>query len=426
MKKKLIVLLVILIIIALIGLGGYLAYINYKKQDPFELEWVVTYYNYMRENHESLKVNQNGLKYYRESEKIEFCEVANISNPVMLYNYKELGVTFTNIFYISDDNQVKMLTTSKKKFTVEYLYDVENKSYDYYIHESYDDKDNYTKISDSINAAQEQNETEATEKTETNTNMLTFGKDEKNSVTTVDGDVIEISTFDEKIIKTDVVDDNWTDIDFDNYEDAVKEDYRTAFKKMEKILTDDIENEVTEKEEEINAKKEEMANAIEEIERKQKEEEEARLKAEEEAKKAAEEEAQKQAEEEAKKQAEEEAKRQEEQQNQQQSSSEQQSNSGSYTLSYGTYKGTDYWTEGDPLSKYETTIVLKEDGTYTQKNISTTTQNAVQTYSGTFTISNVQGVGLYITFSANDGAYQITGNNQFTSTNGAVIKYQGN
>lgn len=414
--KKLIVFLVILIIIASVGAGGYLIYQKNKPVDPFELEWVRIYYDYMRENHENLKVNQNGLKYYRENEKIEFGEIENIKNPVMLYNYKELGVSFTNIFYIAEDNSVKMLKSFKKDFDVVYLYDVEEQKYEYYAEEAYNDKNNYTKISESIKANEQQNN----EETENTNNILTFGIEEKESVTTLDGQVLEISKFDQKFIKTTVVEDNWKDINFDNYEDGIKKDFSTAVRKMEKMLTEDVEEEVSEKEAEIKATKEAMIRAIQEIEQKQKEEEERRI-AEEEARKKAEEEAKKKAEEEAKK-AEEEARKREEEQNAQRQ--ETQDGNRNYTLKYGTYKGTDYWDVNDPLSKYEITIVLKEDGTYTQTKL-ITVAGITENYSGKFYLSNVQGIGTYITFSANEEAYRITGNNQFTSETGAVIKYEG-
>ena len=308
MKKKVIIILIILIIIASLGAGGYFLYQRNKQQDPFELEWVRIYYDYMRESHETLKANQNGLKYYREDEKIEFCKIENIRNPVMLYNYKELGVTFTNIFYINDNNEVKLLKSFKKDFNVEYLYDVEKQNYDYYAHESYSDKENYTKIAESIKANEEEQKNKETENT---SNINTFEIEEKYSVTTLDGQVLEISKFDQKFIKTNVVEDNWKDINFDNYEDAIKKDFSRAVRNMEKILTEEIKQEVSEKEEKIQSKKEKMIKAIQEIE--QKEEEERRI-AEEEARIKAEEEAKKKAEEEAKK-AEEEARKREEEQN---------------------------------------------------------------------------------------------------------------
>ena len=308
MKKKVIVILIILVIIASVGFGGYFIYQRNKQQDPFELEWVRIYYDYMRESHETLKANQNGLKYYREDEKIEFCKIENIRNPVMLYNYKELGVTFTNIFYINDNNEVKLLKSFKKDFNVEYLYDVEKQNYDYYAHESYSDKENYTKIAESIKANEEEQKNKETENT---SNIITFEIEEKYSVTTLDGQVLEISKFDQKFIKTNVVEDNWKDINFDNYEDAIKKDFSRAVRNMEKILTEEIKQEVSEKEEKIQSKKEKMIKAIQEIE--QKEEEERRI-AEEEARIKAEEEAKKKAEEEAKK-AEEEARKREEEQN---------------------------------------------------------------------------------------------------------------
>ncbi len=92
-------------------------------------------------------------------------------------------------------------------------------------------------------------------------------------------------------------------------------------------------------------------------------------------------------------------------------------------MRYGIYKGIDYWTVGDPLSKYEITIELKEGGTYTQTNL-ITAAGMTETYTGTFTLSNIQGIGTYITFSVNEEAYKITGNNQFESSTGAIIKYE--
>ena len=71
------------------------------------------------------------------------------------------------------------------------------------------------------------------------------------------------------------------------------------------------------------------------------------------------------------------------------------------------------------------TIVLKEDGTYTQTNL-VTVAGITENYSGKFTISKAQDLSTIITFSANDASYKITGNNEFTSATGAVIKYQGN
>lgn len=327
MKKKVFVKLIILIIIALVGTLGYFIYQRNKPIDPFELEWVRIYYDYMRENHEILKINQNGLKYYRENEKIQFCKIEGVEYPVMLYNYKELGVSLTNLFYIDANNSVKMLNSIKKDFDVEYLYDIEEQKYEYYAHETYGNKDNYTKILDIIKANEEDVNSEEIE----SSNIIhTFGIEEKESVTTIDGQVIEIYKFDEKFIKTTLVEDNWKDINYNNYEDGIKKDFSAAVRNMENILTEDLKEEVSKKEAEIQAKKEEIKKAIQEIEQKQKEEEERRI-AEEEARIKAEEEAKKKAEEEAEKAAEEARKREEEQNAQMQENQDETTNRKLYT-----------------------------------------------------------------------------------------------
>lgn len=92
-------------------------------------------------------------------------------------------------------------------------------------------------------------------------------------------------------------------------------------------------------------------------------------------------------------------------------------------LSFGTYKGIDYWSLDNPLSKYETTIILKEDWTYTQTNF-IIVGKMTETYSGTFKIVEDQNLGRIIILSADDNYYKITGNDQLTSKNGTIIKYE--
>ena len=91
-------------------------------------------------------------------------------------------------------------------------------------------------------------------------------------------------------------------------------------------------------------------------------------------------------------------------------------------LSFGTYKGIDYWSLDNPLSKDETTIILKEDWTYTQTNF-IIVGKMTETYSGTFKIVEDQNLGRIIILSADDNYYKITGNDQLTSKNGTIIKY---
>ena len=317
MKKKIIIILIILIIIGIIGTAGYFLYQKYKPQDPFELEWVQTYYNYLKKNNDTLKRKQNSLKYYRENEKIQFCKIQNIENPVMLYSYEELGQVFVEILYINE-NKVSTLKGFNKMATVEYLYDIEEKKCDYYIFEESNAEEKYTRIIEGIdlNKRKESQENEQTN-VDDEISSYSFKIGDMISVTKLNGEVIEISRFDNKFIKTDVVEDNWYNINLNMYEEEAKKKFAKAVRNMKKELNREEKNEISKKEAEINVKKEAMIKAVEEIKRQQeeeekrrREEEERRLaeeearRAEEEAKKAAEEKARKKAEEEAKKAAE--------------------------------------------------------------------------------------------------------------------------
>lgn len=418
MKKRIVKSLIILIIVWAIGLGGYIVYKEYKQQDPFQMEWVKIYYDYLKETNEKMK--QDNIKYYRKNEKIQFCKIKEIRNPIMLYNYEELGQTFTNIFYINDNNIVNTLKTFKKDLEVECLYSFEEKAYDYYIHETNGSEETYSKISESIKANKvNENEEDLAQEIYVN-NTITLKNNEIISITTLDGEVLEISAIDQKFVKTSLIEDNWQDINLNSYEEWIKEEFGKAIKKMKEEPTDKEDEEVSNKVKEVTEKKKKMIKAQEEIEQKQREEE--LKKAEEEAKRKEEEE-KKKAEEEEKKKAEAKRKEEEEKRKNEEIVTNEENQQITYTLSYGEYKGVDCWSEEDPLSKFETTIILNEDWTYTQTNriiIADMTEN----YSGTFKIVEDENLGKIIVLSADGSSYIITGNNQITSKTGAIISHE--
>ncbi len=307
MKKKIIITFIILIIIWALGLGGYIVYQKYKQQDPFELEWVRTYYDYLKEN--NLEMKQENLKYYRKNEKIQFCKIEDVEKPVMLYNYEELGECFTIVFYLDENNNVSKLENLKKDFKVEYLYNVEEDKYDYYIHETRDNEEYYSKISENIKISELNKEQE---KTSDEVNWISFKKDEIYSVTSLKGEVLEISKLEQYFINTNIIEENWEDINLNSYEDWIKEEFAKTVKKMKVEISNKEKESIEQKEKEIDLKKEKIIKAEREIEEQKREEERKRLeeeairKEEEERKKAAEEEAKK---EEEKRRAEEEARR---------------------------------------------------------------------------------------------------------------------
>lgn len=307
MKKKIIITFIILIIIWALGLGGYIVYQKYKQQDPFELEWVRTYYDYLKEN--NLEMKQENLKYYRKNEKIQFCKIEDVEKPVMLYNYEELGECFTTVFYLDENNNVSKLENLKKDFKVEYLYNVEEDKYDYYIHETRSDEEYYSKISENIKISELNKEQE---KTSDEVNWISFKKDEIYSVTSLKGEVLEISKLEQYFINTNIIEENWEDINLNSYEDWIKEEFAKTVKKMKVEISNKEKESIEQKEKEIDLKKEKIIKAEREIEDQKREEERKRLeeeairKEEEERKKAAEEEAKK---EEEKRRAEEEARR---------------------------------------------------------------------------------------------------------------------
>lgn len=287
-KKKgkngfIIVIITILVIIAG-AFGGYYVYQKVEFEKPIEQDWGQSYYVFIKENIEQPEDIENASEnlFDKKDAKIEFCDVENVEKPIMIYTYTDGDKDFTNIFHINPVNEEVLSIVSTEPSTVEYLYDVENKKYDWYIHkENNNDVDSYTVLSEQIDyeiASENIQNLEVALEHLVIPIEYTFQKDEKTSVTTIDGDEISISKFDEKFIKTDVVEENLVDFDVNISEKEMKDSISSIvsdFKTLENLVTDEDIEEVEKKEIEINNKKQEMEQAEEA--RKQKEEEEARL-----------------------------------------------------------------------------------------------------------------------------------------------------
>lgn len=285
-KKKVITAIVLIVLFTIGGIGGFFGYQYLELKKPIEESWGQTYYLYIKDalsKENNNDVNDTGLTNDMQNSKIEFCEIENIADPVMIISYEKDKKEYTNVYYIND-NKVNRITTSDTPSNVKVLYNIENKQYNWYTHVSTENEDIYTPISEQIaytisylnrlstlaentQTGDEQNLTENNKIDAQTVSSETFVKGDTTTVETVNGDVLSILKFDEKFIETDTAEKNKKDFNPNVSEKELKEEITNTvkdYKTEEELITQEVKDKVNTKETEIINKKQEMQTAEEE------------------------------------------------------------------------------------------------------------------------------------------------------------------
>lgn len=299
--KIIIILVSVLAVIIAFTIGGYFAYKYSQDNKTVGTEWGDLYYSYLKSVKEAdeEKIKEAGLSKDIESADIRFVQVKKEDNPKMILTYEKDNEQYTNIYFITEEQQVSVITYNHPT-TLKLLYNRESNEYLWYLYSKENDENMYKsldKILKEVNTSEISNSEEA----ESTYADYTFKDSEmKSNLDVAEGEKPTISKFDQIFIEVEVIDDNTFKISFVDDDKELKQvlikivgDYKTK----EEIITEEVKKE-TENGEKILEEKAELIKEIEqkEAEEKAKAEEEARKKAEEEAKKKAEEDAKKKAE----------------------------------------------------------------------------------------------------------------------------------
>ena len=146
-KRLFIVLIVILVLI--LGVGGYFLYQYLEFRKPLDVEWGQKYYAYLKDIKENKKNQKAGLPEKLKNSKIGFYEVNNVKDPIMVIEYEKNDETYSNVYYIKNNKINNIVYTEPTE--IEFLYNIENKKYNYYAHTLDEDIDNYSSVSDRVN-----------------------------------------------------------------------------------------------------------------------------------------------------------------------------------------------------------------------------------------------------------------------------------
>lgn len=270
-KQHKIKLLIIIISIIVVGIGSFIGYKIYQKYHTVGSEWGDTYYDFIIES-KSKKSKKAKIK---NNSKIKFLEADESDEPVMIVNYEKNKKEYSDIYFIDDDKVENIISSEPSK--IEMLYNLDKKTYDWYVHTNTEDEDKYIMLSKIIDDDNKEDD------------EYTYKSSDEIVVEKVDETKISMSKFDSEFVNVDVKPNT-----IDYKEDLSLKDLRDSlsvgvdkYKTNEEIATKKVKEKVIKKEKEIIDTKEEMKKASEEVQKKK--EEEAK-KAEEERQKALEEE----------------------------------------------------------------------------------------------------------------------------------------
>lgn len=382
-KKTLGIIVAIIVIILIIAIVGGI--IIFKNMNSTGTEWGDTYYAYLKSATDKDSNKEDyGLKDGMQNKQLQFIEVGE-TNPIMVMTYENEGKPYVNIYKTNGANQVDRIMYQEPS-TVEFLYDIQYKSYAWYIHTENETEDSYKKIYTVLENPEQNNQAEHT-----------ITKGDVTTQNTLSGETITISKFDEIFVKPEVEPSTKIDFSEDIEPKELKENMTTAvegYKPQEEIVTEEVKTATESKVTELETNKQKIETTKAEIkadeERKAAEEAAKGLKV------------------------------------------------GNYHLKYGTYKSS----LGEAICGG--TYILNQDGTFTYKVTWENYQNEKYTdnASGRYSIIYEQDEGWIIKFNFSKyhstyepsntyphdyDAYKVTGDNKFEGIQYENIwTYRGN
>lgn len=254
--KTIIIVVAVVAIILLIAMAGYFMYRSEKLNKTTGTTWGDTYYTYLKDVKSSKDKTQYGLSEDTTSASVEFIQVEEEANPVMIMSYAFESESVPVICYIDDDGNV--VHTNGVPGTIEYLYNVEDSKYSWYLHVKEYGEAKYQSIENIIEVNKDQT---------TETKAYTFVDDASENGTSdnyysssdnSNAEIDNISDFDTVFVETGINDTSKVDIDFN----ASEMDYKklitnslNGYKANDELLTEEVNQAVITKIQEVNQMK---------------------------------------------------------------------------------------------------------------------------------------------------------------------------
>lgn len=272
-KKKIIIILIAILLVICIGFGGYFYYQYKELKKPISKDWGQRYYLYLKDINENGMEEDAALPVDVKDADLSFYEVEDLDDPVMTISYQKGSKVYSNVYYISND-KINVLSYNDPT-SIELLYNIEKKKYDYYSHVKEDKTDKYKSISEQIkDRINELNKGKNDNPNVEETAEYSFDEESVDKVVDVNGNELSLTKFDQVFIIPKIKEKSIkysSNLEERELKEAVSkevEEYRT----IDGQITDKIEKDVEKKITEVEDKKQEIEKAKEVVAKKEAEE----------------------------------------------------------------------------------------------------------------------------------------------------------
>ena len=232
-KKGLIALIIILILIV-IGVIVFFTVKYFNNSKSVGTTWGDTYYAYLKEGIETEDESRQdiyGIYNGVDKATLEFVEVEEKENPVMLMTYNMDNKTYTNVYYINEVNEINTIPHNETT-DIMFLYNIEEQEYGWYLNLENEDTDTYLSLKDIVNNDYDDKEY-IFEKAEENI-------EEENTISEFDETFINVEIGENKKVEVSLNKEDLNKI-YDSFINLVN-----GWVSDEEKLTEEIKNEVNE------------------------------------------------------------------------------------------------------------------------------------------------------------------------------------
>lgn len=151
-QKKLVVIIISVAIFFIVFGGLIIAYL-YNLNKPVEETWGQTYYVYLKDIQKDN--SKSNIPEDAKNKKIGFIDVSKELDPVMLISYELEEEIYTNVYYINEEKVDTIYYN--EPVDIKLLYNISREEYNYYIHSSNNDVNNYNDINNIIDNIEDGN-----------------------------------------------------------------------------------------------------------------------------------------------------------------------------------------------------------------------------------------------------------------------------